>query len=84
MVQVNKSVSTNRDFPLSVPQGRCAGPVLYNTYASSLPDATKSRSINDLGYADDQLTYDSFRASSVNKELCTVKNLEDCLGTVNT
>ena len=82
-VQIKDSVSTARDLPFSVPQGSCAGPVLYNIYASSLPAVIQDFSVCILGYADDQLTYDSFRASRREEELCTVNKIESCLNTVN-
>ena len=34
-VQIGTSLSTKKDLPFSVPQGSCAGPVLYNTYVST-------------------------------------------------
>ena len=68
---VNEAQSTARDLNFSVPQGSCAGPVLYNFYASTLEDLCKNSTQSVLGYADDHTFYDSFssenEANVVNK-----------------
>ena len=42
-VQINDCFSDELDLPFSVPQGSCAGPVLFNMYASTLFDYTCSQ-----------------------------------------
>jgi hypothetical protein len=83
-VQVNNQISKDRKLPFSVPQGSCAGPVLYNIYTSSLPRVIEDFMVNLLGYADDQLLYDAFNASSREEENDAIKKLEACLDVVNT
>ena len=46
--------------PFSVPQGSCAGPVLYLVYASTMEKAV-SESIGVHGYADDHALRKSLR-----------------------
>ena len=51
-VNINKEYSAIQPLPFSVPQGSCAGPVLYNAYASSIKSVIPDH-LNLYGYADD-------------------------------
>ena len=52
-VQINNRVSQELDLPFSVPQGSCAGPILFNIYISTLTSYLSSSNCDILGYADD-------------------------------
>ena len=62
-VNVRKCYSTEKPLDFSVPQGSCAGPVLYSVYASTMREVVPSTT--DLhGYADDHALKQSFLGSS--------------------
>ena len=80
-VNINKSYSTPRELPFSVPQGSCAGPVLYSVYASTIHHTIINDQISLYGYADDhglRMTY----KPDTESETSTVKDLQDCLSSV--
>ena len=52
-VQINNGVSQELDLPFSVPQGSCAGPILFKMYISTLTSFLGSSDCDLLGYADD-------------------------------
>ena len=76
-VQVNNSVSQELDLPFSVPQGSCAGPVLFNIYISTLTSFLYSSKCELLGYADDN-TISAYLDPNVqnNKQhvICSIQN----------
>ena len=51
-VQINNSVSQELDLTFSMPQGSCAGPILFNIYISTLTSFLSSSNCDILGYAD--------------------------------
>ena len=53
-VQINNSVYQELDLPFSMPQGSCAGPILFNIYISTLTSFLGSSKHDLLGYADDK------------------------------
>ena len=60
-VNIGKTYSANKDLTFSVPQGSCAGAVLYLTYASTLQEVIPNY-IQLHGYADDHAIKQSFKA----------------------
>ena len=52
VVTVQKARSSERDLTFSVPQGSCAGPVLFLAYTSTFPQVVDSQ-LNICGFADD-------------------------------
>ena len=52
-VLMENSVSEAAGIPFSVPQGSCAGPVLYNMYSSTMGKLTQGYLVNLLGYVDE-------------------------------
>ena len=62
-VQVGNVTSELKTINYSVPQGSCAGPVLFMCYTSTLDTTTSHRSADLLGYADDHALTDSFHAN---------------------
>ena len=53
MYRLNNRVSRELDLPFSVPQGSCAGPILFNMYICTLTSYLSSSNCDILGYADD-------------------------------
>ena len=71
-VLIGDTRSKEIDIPFSVPQGSCAGPVLYSAYASTLQEVINdqdespriNKSIELHGFADDHVYKKSFIAKS--------------------
>ena len=59
-VLIGNSVSEAVGIPFSVPQGSCAGPLLYNMYSSTISMLIQGYLVNFLGYADDKALCDTF------------------------
>jgi exonuclease III len=76
-VCINNAISSEKGLECSVPQGSCSGPVLYNLYASTLQEFIKDDITQILGYADDHLVYDSFKAGSYEQEKKCISSLEN-------
>ena len=81
-VCINSAYSSDRDLGFFVPQGSCAGPVLYNIYAGTLGQRVDQCPSTILGYADDHSVYDFFKAGNIEAEMNTVHELEACLDIV--
>ena len=85
-VLIGDTRSKEIELPFSVPQGSCAGPVLYSAYASTLQevinDQDESPSINKPieihGFADDHAYKKSLVAKSWVDEINTMGDLENC------
>jgi len=58
---VGEAKSEPRKLDVSVPQGSCAGPILYTVYASTIGDLFEKAIHTILGYADDHAMYKSFK-----------------------
>ena len=52
MVTVHKVRSSERDLAFSVPQGSCAGPVLFLAYTSTFPKQVVDSQLNIYGFTD--------------------------------
>ena len=76
-VCVNNSFSSDHRLGISVPQGSCAGPVLYNVYASTMQDVAP-QGIQIHGYTDDHAFKKAFSAGNNEVEKKTMQNLQDC------
>jgi hypothetical protein len=81
-VQINDKLSSVVKLDFSVPQGSCAGPILFTDYASTLASQINDFNIQIMGYADDHSLYDAFPANSRASELTTMNNLQECLVSV--
>ena len=73
-VCVNKSYSKPQDLTFSIPQGSCAGPVLYLVYASTIEHGIPLH-ICLHGYADDHDIKNEFDASNRMDETNTINSL---------
>ena len=78
VVEINGTVSWELALPFSVPQGRCAGLVLFNLYISTLYQVLQDQGSGAevIGYADDTSAYKSYPADSPAKESAMVTGLE--------
>ena len=74
-VLIGNSVSEAEGIPFLVPQGSCAGPVLYNMYSSTMGKLTQGYLVNLLGYA----LYDTFNLNNSGDEDSERHNMENCL-----
>ena len=72
-VCVNKSYSKLQDLTFSIPQGSCAGPVLYLIYANTIEDVIPPTCL--YGYADDHGMKNEFDASNRMDETNTINSL---------
>ena len=79
-VNIKNSYSTSRELPFSVPQGSCAGPVLYSVYASTIRHIINDQ-ISLYGYADDHGLRKTCKPAT-ESEMITVADLQDCLDSV--
>ena len=78
-VLIGNSVSEAVDIPFSVPQGSCAGPVLFNKYSSMLGKLTQGYLVNLLGYADDKTLSNTFNLNGKGDKDRKRHNMENCL-----
>ena len=78
VVEINGTVSSELALPALVPQGSCAGPVLFNLYLSTLYQTLQDQGSGAevIRYADDTSAYKSYPADSSAKERATVTGLE--------
>ena len=76
-INIGSSYSSARELNFSVPQGSCAGPVLFSVYASTIQNVV-TQDISLHGYADDHALKISFNASEPNAEELTIRNLAEC------
>ena len=76
-VSVRSAYSEVKDLQFSVPQGSCAGPVLYLAYASTMQEVVP-QNIAIHGYADDHAIKVTFNPSDRLDETSAMKNIEKC------
>ena len=78
VVEINGTISSKLALPFSVPQGSCAGPVLFNLYISTLYQTLQDQGSGSevIRYADDTSVYKSYPADIAENKSATVKGLE--------
>ena len=81
-VCVNEARFTPRRLKFTEPQGSVAGPVLYNMYASTLPEVLTDKTVSIVGYADDHGFHNSFSACKPDAESSCVSHLQNTLSDV--
>ena len=74
-INVGRAYSEPKHLPFSVPQGSCAGPVLYLLYASTMQEVI-DENIDLHGYADDHALKIKFLPTK--NETFAVSTLEKC------
>ena len=80
-VNIGEKYSEDMDLQFSVPQGSCAGPILYLAYASTMKGVIPS-DIQLHGYADDHITKCSFKSNDQKEEKNAIINLENCANNI--
>ena len=75
------NIESDYSLAFSVPQGSCAGPILYSAYASIMKEIVPP-SIDIHGYADDHALKSSFLASSLTAEKSSIHGLEKLASSV--
>ena len=85
-VVINNSISDHRKLKYGVPQGSCAGPVVFLGYLSSLYDIIVKHLpvVNVGGYADDHQLYMSYRPCGSESDADAVSKLRACISEVRT
>ena len=76
VVNVEDKYSSPRDLSFSVPQGSCAGPILYLAYASTMEKEIDTQ-IGIHGYADDHAFRKTFKPSDRLNEQSAIGILEN-------
>ena len=76
-VKIDNTFSDIMELKYGVPQGSCAGPVLYTMYASTLGEVFEKFDVSVMGYADDH----ALHLSCLDKETIssTIANIEVCI-----
>ena len=80
-VNINSAYSSTRDLNFSVPQGSCAGPVLFSVYASTIRNVVNDN-ISLHGYADDHALKTSFKPGDHNEESQSMDRLIKCMDNI--
>ena len=78
-VQINNSVSQELDLPFSIPQGSCAGAILFNIYIITLTSFLGSSNCDLLGYADNNTILACIDPNVQNNEQQVLGNIQDSL-----
>ena len=85
-VKIGKDYSERNSLNFSVPQGSCAGPVLYLSYAVSISDVVSEvseegdpRPISLIGFADDHVMKKSYIPTLEDDEELCIANIQACL-----
>jgi hypothetical protein len=83
-VSINDKFSSPVNLKFGVPQGSCAGPVIFTLYIAALKQIVEKYSPTLYGYADDHKLALTFHAGNTNSETKTKFEIEDCLRSVGT
>ena len=82
-VNIGDIYSTSKELKVSVPQGSCAGPSLFNAYSSTFVNCIP-KGISLSRFADDHSLQKVFQAGDVSDEQGSVNEIESCLINVGT
>ena len=76
-MNAGKSYSDKIPLDFSVPQGRCASPILYSNYAGTMKYIVPPNMLLH-GYAENHAIKWSFSANNITGESNTLRSLENC------
>jgi hypothetical protein len=74
---IKGSYSSPKIIDFSVPQGSCAGPVLFLAYSSTLADIIP-QDVSLYGYADDHATKTTFSSGNLHSQCRAIETLQGC------
>ena len=80
-ILIKDVLSNEFDVKYGVPQGSCAGPVIFLSYLSSLYDLIAQYDVNVGGFADDNQLYISFKPNS-ESESEALNEITNCIAAV--
>ena len=83
-ILINTTISNTHKLKYGVPQGSCAGPVIFLGYLCSLYDIIEKHlpSVRVGGYADDHQLYLSYKPGNNTTEIEAIKKLSACIADV--
>ena len=81
-VLVEQSVSDTEPLRFGVPQGSCAGPVIFTLYISALNRVVQKYPADLYGYADDHKIAFKLQAGNSQNETTTLQQLDNCLNDI--
>ena len=81
---INTSTPETSKLLYGVPQGSCAGPVIFTLYIAALNKIVEKYSPTLYGYADDHKLAVAFKAGNSDQESAIVCDLESCLDDIGT
>lgn len=81
-VVIERSASDTEPLRFGVPQGSCAGPVLFTLYIAALNKVVQKYPADLYGYADDHKVAFKFRAGETESEAVVIQQVSDCLNDI--
>ena len=81
-VLVDQSVSDTEPLRFGVPQGSCAGPVIFTLYISALNRVVQKYPEDLYGYADDHKIAFKIQAGNSQNETTILQQLDNCLNDI--
>ena len=78
-VVIENSFSDTEHLKFGVPQGSCAGPVIFTMYIAALKNIGQKYNLELYGYADDHKTAFRIQAGDAQSETIVIKQLSECL-----
>ncbi len=81
MILIKDVLSNEFDVKYDVPQGSCAGQVIFLSYLSSLYDLIAQYDVNVGGFADDNQLYKSFKPNS-ESEIEALNEITNCIAAI--
>ena len=81
-VTIGSSSSDSIDLKYGVPQGSCAGPVIFTMYVAALRKVVRQYPTDLYGYADDHKLAFRFQAGNLHEEAIVLQHLNECLADI--
>jgi len=81
-VTIGSSPTDSTDLKYGVPQGFCAGPVIFTMYVAALRKVVRQYLTDIYGYADDHKLAFRFQAGNQHEEAIVLQHLNECLADI--